>query len=625
LKRCGLRAVCLGMVAVAGLLASAPAGGYEFNEPTVRQIGTETVPFDWSAQKCTDNDIPDQPARAFREASGRINFVDTHHTMWRRTTDDLVTFSHPCSPVMMNSGNNTDPSTYDDKEWIAAPWTPDGTTVYALVHSEYQGWRYASGGYCIRSGETFADRAKCWQNAITLVTSTNGGSTFSHTAPPSHLVAGAPRVWERGNGPLGFFQPSNIVRAGDGWHYVISRVMGPAPQPLGSCLMRTRNVADPTSWRGWSGSAFTVTFPSPYLNTLDPAEHVCQPVSPQYIGTLSESLTWSTYFKKWVLVGSSEGIDYPAPGGYTPGFFFFTSDDLINWSISILLMHAELPWTYQCGDPPYVRDPSLLDPQSKSRNFDTIGQRPTLFFTRFNISSCTASLDRDLIRIPIEFSNQQPGGPSAALAVSTTSARTGEPVTFDASGSRDADGAIVRYEWDLDGDGTYERDTGTSPVTQRAYDAPDSVTVTVRVSDDDGKATDDTAVVEVSGTGRAQDEGFPGNGAVGRTPAAAAGALGRLRVLSARARHAGAVLRVRVPAAGVLRVRAAPGTRAIRAVRMHAAGARVLRVTLRASRVGRAVLARRGRLRARARFEFVPVGGAIQSLTRQVALGAGRR
>ena len=193
----------------------------------------------------------------------------------------------------------------------------------------------------------------------------------------------------------------------------------------------------------------------------------------------------------------------PCPG---PGFYFYTSDDLINWSQAKLLMKAELPWTWQCSDgPQFYRDPSLLDPQSTTRNFDTMGQRPYLFFTRFNLSSCASSLDRDLIRIPIEFSNQAPGGPAATLAASNAAPRTGEAVTFDASGSRDEDGSITKFEWDLDGDGTYERDTGSSPVAGKTYSAADSVTVTVRVSDDDGKATDETMVVRVGGPGEAPE------------------------------------------------------------------------------------------------------------------------
>ena len=35
-------------------------------------------------------------------------------------------------------------------------------------------------------------------------------------------------------------------------------------------------------------------------------------------------------------------------------------------------------------------------------------------------------------------------------------------MTFDASASADPDGTIAKYEWDLDGNGTYETDTGTT-------------------------------------------------------------------------------------------------------------------------------------------------------------------
>ena len=118
-----------------------------------------------------------------------------------------------------------------------------------------------------------------------------------------------------------------------------------------------------------------------------------------------------------MLVGSADNAD----GVSGPGFYFFTSDDLINWSPAKLLMKAELPWTYRCQDgPEQLRDPSLLDNDSTSRNFETIGQRPFLFFTRFNVQfnddgSCYTSLDRDLIRIPVEFSIPPPRRLTATL------------------------------------------------------------------------------------------------------------------------------------------------------------------------------------------------------------------
>ena len=109
------------------------------------------------------------------------------------------------------------------------------------------------------------------------------------------------------------------------------------------------------------------------------------------VGTLSESLTWSTYLKKWMLVGSADNAD----GVSGPGFYYYTSDDLVNWSPAKLLMKGRLPWTYSCGDgPEQIRDPSLLDNDSKSRNFDTVGQRPFLYFTRFKSSSTAPTAPR---------------------------------------------------------------------------------------------------------------------------------------------------------------------------------------------------------------------------------------
>jgi PKD repeat protein len=58
-------------------------------------------------------------------------------------------------------------------------------------------------------------------------------------------------------------------------------------------------------------------------------------------------------------------------------------------------------------------------------------------------------------------------------------------VSFDASRSADADGSIVKYEWDLDGNGSYEKTT-TTPKVSRSYTAPGVFAVKVRVTDNDG-------------------------------------------------------------------------------------------------------------------------------------------
>ena len=53
--------------------------------------------------------------------------------------------------------------------------------------------------------------------------------------------------------------------------------------------------------------------------------------------------------------------------------------------------------------------------------------------------------------------------PTASFTVTPNPAQTGQTVTFNGSASTDPDGTIAKYEWDLDGNGTYETNTGTTP------------------------------------------------------------------------------------------------------------------------------------------------------------------
>ena len=71
-------------------------------------------------------------------------------------------------------------------------------------------------------------------------------------------------------------------------------------------------------------------------------------------------------------------------------------------------------------------------------------------------------------------------------------AREHRPHTIDASPSHDPDGSIARYQWDLDGNGSFERDTGSAATVTHTFEAytgvidPRKRVVRVRVTDDDG-------------------------------------------------------------------------------------------------------------------------------------------
>ena len=74
--------------------------------------------------------------------------------------------------------------------------------------------------------------------------------------------------------------------------------------------------------------------------------------------------------------------------------------------------------------------------------------------------------------------------PTAALTAPET-AKAGDQVTLDASRSTDPDGTIANYAWDLDGNGSFETDGGTTPTRQATFRGGRNH-VSVRVTDDKG-------------------------------------------------------------------------------------------------------------------------------------------
>ena len=78
------------------------------------------------------------------------------------------------------------------------------------------------------------------------------------------------------------------------------------------------------------------------------------------------------------------------------------------------------------------------------------------------------------------------GAPTASFAVLADSATAGSPVSFDGSASIDTDGTVVSYDWDLDGNGSFETGTGASPSVTKTYPNPGTIVVRLRVTDDQG-------------------------------------------------------------------------------------------------------------------------------------------
>ena len=404
-----------------------------FPDPVAVVVGEEEVVFDWNNDHCEAENLPDLPTRAFRDADGQVNMILSHYVNYRAVGPDLDNLTMDCNKVM-DSSENADPALFSDNEWIGSTYTEDGQTVYALIHNEHQGHTHS--GQCPQ-GEYFP----CWYNTVTIVKSTDGGRTYNHMLePPDHLIATLPYPYIAGEGPNGIRAPSNIIKGVDGFYYSYLAAATEYPPEQWVCLMRTDDLEDPKSWRFWDGTGFEGQFINPYVDEGE--SHKCPALDKDDIGaSLSDSITYNTYLDRYVLIGIS--ADWLADEEREVwGVFYSFSDDLVHWSRRKLLIELPLPWTTAHHTHTSYLYPSLLDPDSESRNFDSTDKTAYLYITRQNFGQ--GSLDRDLIRYPVEFFPE----PDAIPVESPTQADT--PVVEAQNPFEDAVG-----DWEAaDGDGS---------------------------------------------------------------------------------------------------------------------------------------------------------------------------
>lgn len=359
--------------------------------PGPRVAGGEQPVFDWSRDRCERWDIPDAPARAWRDSAGRVHLLAGSERSRAAIGPDLDSLARDCRVLHRGAGLD-DPAAWDDRTWIAAVHTADGQTLTALGHMEYHGHRRPA---ACPSG----DYVSCWFNAVVELVSTDGGQSFARRGGGADLVAAPARPYDGDAGRrTGFFNPSNIVE--DGGHlyaFVFAEAAG--PQRRGPCLLRRPADGGPGDWRAWDGSAFTVRFADPYARAG--AAPACQPVSGLF-STVS-SVVRHVPSGLWLAV-----TPMTAPDG-TTGIFWSTSADLLAWSPPRPLHAVPLLWARDCGQPAVYAYPSLIDPDSPSRSFDTVDDGFWLYLTRMPLDpACAVTPDRDLVRLPVAWHG---GGP----------------------------------------------------------------------------------------------------------------------------------------------------------------------------------------------------------------------
>jgi predicted extracellular nuclease len=129
-------------------------------------------------------------------------------------------------------------------------------------------------------------------------------------------------------------------------------------------------------------------------------------------------------------------------------------------------------------------EPSVLD---YNTDFKTANLQTTLYAPdRFRVS------DHDPIVVGLDADSDRPvvdgGGPYAVEEGGTTQ--------LTATGS-DPTGDAVTYAWDLDGNGSFETPGASVTFAAGALQAPQTVTVTVQITDEHGQSSTDTADIDV--------------------------------------------------------------------------------------------------------------------------------
>lgn len=357
--------------------------------------GPRTAVFSAPQDSCNQNDVPDAPTRAFRDYTGTIHFSSVSSEMFQSLGPTLDALMHSCEAAHY-SADDPNPANYNDATWLDSFYTFDGKKIAALTHTEYHGW--------VHPGECHTKNIfTCEYDSDTYHESNDGGYHFHSLKAPKTIVASVPYKYVIDQGPVGYSVDSNIVEFG-GWYYAIATDDGNWPPNCsgntgphhclitsGGAPIRTTNVFDPSSWRGWNGTDFSVSFVDPYLGPVShPEQHVYAPVP--YMFAVNGLNVYQTAN---VVVATL--WDYWDHELGPPGLYFTTSTDLVNWTKPTLVVTlADILKNDPKGNWLYAYF-SLIDPNAPDLNFSVIGDHPYLYYVRLDNNG----QDRVLFKQPI--------------------------------------------------------------------------------------------------------------------------------------------------------------------------------------------------------------------------------
>jgi hypothetical protein len=296
-----------------------------------------------------------------------------------------------CIPIL-DSPHNPDSDRYSGSQWLTGFYKGLDGGIYGIVHNEYYGGDFPQGfNFSIPSSPRCSlgiPRGKpvnplgCTYTSLTMAVMTSGASSFKPIGnSPNHVIARPAFEYVPNVGKAtGYFTNTNILKNSDGYFYVITVDVLPDGSER-RCPIRTSDLSDPSRWRGWDGSDFTVE-----ISKGADCASAGFSMFPFYLG-------YNAYFEKFIMVGAAAGY-----------IAYALSSDLIHWSESVSF---GVPiFDPQSSDWSNNNYPSLMDPSYLQKTEDgnastgaMTGQKPWLVFIQHKNPQKTR-----VLAIPVTFS-----------------------------------------------------------------------------------------------------------------------------------------------------------------------------------------------------------------------------
>lgn len=141
----------------------------------------------------------------------------------------------------------------------------------------------------------------------------------------------------------------------------------------------------------------------------------------------------------------------------------------------------------------YEDDGTYDDSAETSGVFEHNYSSTGTYTARLEVSDADGATDTATVEVPVE-ANQ---APNADLAVTPSPAEPGETVTLDGSGSTDADGSVIYWRIDYEGDGTYDDSSEMGGVFEHNYSQTGTYAPTLLAVDEDGAEATTSADLNV--------------------------------------------------------------------------------------------------------------------------------